>query len=125
MWLQAIYLVTGSKKGISSNQLHQTRETTLKSAWFMSHRIREAMRGDKTVDFGTGGSVAEVDETFIGNDDTKKPKHSKKGRHYAHKHKVLAPVDRETGRAKSMVVGDRKAKKLAPTLKENIARKRR
>ena len=45
LWLQAIYLLASSKKGISSNQLHRTLGITLKCAWFMSHRIREAMRG--------------------------------------------------------------------------------
>ncbi len=44
MWLQAIYLLCSTKKGISSNQLHRTLGVTLKTAWFMSHRIREAMR---------------------------------------------------------------------------------
>ena len=44
IWLQAFYLIAGSKKGISSNQLHRTLGVTLKTAWFMSHRIREAMR---------------------------------------------------------------------------------
>src|SRR5215470_9363737 len=43
-WLQAMYLLCSSKKGISSNQLHRTLGVTLKTAWFMSHRIREAMR---------------------------------------------------------------------------------
>src|SRR5258708_6928511 len=42
-WLQAIYLMCSSKKGISSNQLHRTLGVQLKTAWFMSHRIREAM----------------------------------------------------------------------------------
>ena len=88
----------------------------------MSHRVREAMRNDGSVDFGAGGGVVEVDETFIGNDRTVKPKHSKKGRGYAHKHKVLTLVDRNTGRAKSMVVDDLKAKTLVPILKENIAK---
>ena len=46
LWLQAIFLIAASKKGISSNQLHRTLGITLKSAWFMSHRIREAMRDD-------------------------------------------------------------------------------
>ena len=106
LWLQAIYLMTGSKKGISSNQLSRTLGVTVRSAWFLSHRNREAMRDDGAVDFGTGGSVVEVDEIFIGHDREVKPKHSKKGRGYAHKHKVLALVDRETGRARSMVVDD-------------------
>ena len=44
MWLQAIALMCASKKGISSNQLHRMMGITLKSAWFMSHRLREAMR---------------------------------------------------------------------------------
>ena len=122
LWLQAIYLMTSSKKGISSHQLHRTLGITVKSAWFMSHRIREAMRDDGSVDFGASGGVVEVDETFIGNDRTVKPKHSKKGRGYAHKHKVLALVDRSTGRAKSMVVDDLKSKTLVPILRENIAK---
>ena len=122
LWLQAIYLMTSSKKGISSHQLHRTLGITVKSAWFMSHRVREAMRNDGSVDFGAGGGVVEVDETFIGNDRTVKPKRSKKGRGYAHKHKVLTLVDRSTGRAKSMVVDDLKAKTLVPILKKNIAK---
>ena len=97
LWLQAIYLMTSSKKGISSHQLHRTLGITVKSAWFMSHRVREAMRNDGSVNFGAGGGVVEVDETFIGHDKTIKPKHSKKGRGYAHKHKVLTLVDRRTG----------------------------
>ena len=43
LWLQAIYLMSASKKGISSNQLHRTLGVTLKTAWFMAHRIRYAM----------------------------------------------------------------------------------
>ena len=120
-WLQAIHLMVSSKKGISSHHLHRVLEITHKSAWFMSHRIREAMRSDSTVDFGANGGTVEVDETFIGNDRTIKPKHSKKGRGYAHKHKLLTLVDRNTGRAKSIVVDDLKTATLLPILKANIA----
>lgn len=122
IWLQAIYLMCASKKGISSNQLHRTLGVTLKTAWFMSHRIREAMRSGDLSPMGSGGGTVEVDETFIGNDRTKKPLGEKKGRGYAHKHKILSLVDRETGRAKSIVVDDLKAKTLLPILKENIAK---
>lgn len=66
VWLQAMFLVAGSKKGISSNQLHRTLGVTLKTAWFMSHRIREAMRSGDLAPFGGDGGVVEVDETFIG-----------------------------------------------------------
>ena len=120
-WLQATYLLTASKKGFSAHQLHRTLGVTYKTAWFMFHRLREAMRSGDLAPFGAGGGTVEVDETFIGNDRTVKPKHTKKGRGYAHKHKVLALVDRSTGRAKSMVVDDLKAKTLVPILKENIA----
>ena len=116
LWLQAIYLMTSGKNGISSHQLSRTLGITVKSAWFMSHRIREAMRSDGEVEFGTGGGEVEVDETFIGND---KDKPVRRG--YGHKHKVLALVDRTTGRAKSMVVEDLKARTLVPILLENIA----
>ncbi len=62
-WLQAIFLMTSSKKGISSNQLHRTLGITLKSAWFMSHRIREAMRSGDLTPFGSNGGIVESDET--------------------------------------------------------------
>ena len=87
---------------------------TYKTAWFMFHRLREAMRSGDLALFGAGGGTVEVDETFIGHDKTIKPKHSKKGRGYAHKHKVLTLVDRSSGRAKSMVVDDLRAKTLVP-----------
>ena len=84
-----------SKKGVSSNQLHRTLGVTLKTAWFMSHRIREAMRSGDLAPFGSGGGIVEVDETFIGHDKAKEVK-----RGVAHKHKVLALVDRNTGRSR-------------------------
>ncbi|WP_316015222.1 IS1595 family transposase [Roseobacter sp. HKCCA0434] len=120
-WLQAIHLMVSSKKGISAHQLHRVLEITHKSAWFMAHRIREAMRNDNSVDFGAGGGTVEVDETFIGNDRTIKPKHTKKGRGYAHKHKLLTLLDRNTGRTKNIVVDDLKTSTLLPILRENIA----
>ena len=121
-WFQAAYLLASSKKGISAHQLHRTLEVTYKTAWFMCHRLREAMRSGGLDIMGGDDGVVEVDETFIGNDRTIKPKHTKKGRGYAHKHKVLALVDRTTGKARSMVVDDLKAKTLVPILKENIDR---
>ena len=120
IWLQAIYLMCSSKKGISSNQLHRTLGVTLKTAWFMSHRIREAMRTDGSVDFGSGGGVVEVDETFIGNDPEKPRKKGARG--YAHKNAMLSLVDRTTGRAKSIVVDDVTKATLLPILRENIAK---
>src|SRR6476659_2726757 len=67
-WLLSFHLMASSKKGISAHQLHRMLGVTYKTAWFMAHRIREAMRpaGDLPP-FGEGGGVVEVDETFIGN----------------------------------------------------------
>lgn len=121
LWLQAIFLIASSKKGISSNQLHRTLGITLKSAWFMSHRIREAMKEGNLIDFGSNGGDVEVDETFIGHDFNKKPKGVKKGRGYEHKNKVLSLVDRHTGRAKSVVVDNLKIKTLLPIMQAHIS----
>src|SRR5665213_588209 len=65
LWLQAIFLIASSKKGISSNQLHRTLGITLKSAWHLSHRIRLAM--DVQVGkLGADGGIVEADEAYIG-----------------------------------------------------------
>ena len=119
--LQAVYLMTASKKGVSAHQLHRILEITYKSAWFLAHRIREAMRSGDLAPFGSGGGIVEVDETFIGHDRTIKPKGEKKGRGYAHKHKVLALVDRSTGRSRCMVVDSLRAADITPILMDNIA----
>jgi transposase-like protein len=120
IWLQAMYLIAGSKKGISSNQLHRTLGVTLKTAWFMSHRIREAMRSDDTTMFGTGGGTVEVDETFIG-----KLKGAPVKRAFHHKMKVLALVDRATGQARTMVIENVNASTLMPIVLDNVAREAR
>ncbi len=125
LWLQAIFLISSSKKGISSNQLHRTLGITLKSAWFMSHRIREAMRSGGLAGFGSDGGTVEVDETFIGHDKTVKPKGQKKGRGYHHKNKVLSLVDRSTGQARSVVIDDMKGTTIIPIVEANIAREAR
>jgi hypothetical protein len=61
VWLQAVYLICSSKKGISSHQLHRTLGVTYKTAWFMSHRIREAMRITGGGLLGGGGSTVEAE----------------------------------------------------------------
>jgi transposase-like protein len=88
----------------------------------MGHRIREALKDADGLVFGTDGGTVEVDETFIGNDRSVKPKGEKKGRGYAHKHKVLSLIDRESRKARSMVVDSLKAKHIVPILQSNIDR---
>src|SRR5439155_23986996 len=68
VWLQAIYLMCSSKKGISTRQLQRTFQCGMKTAWFLGHRVREAM-ADLKMDTGPlGGSnqVVEADETYVG-----------------------------------------------------------
>jgi transposase-like protein len=125
VWLQAIFLVASSKKGVSSNQLHRMLGITLKSAWFMSHRIREAMREGDLAPFGANGGAVEVDETYIGRDKTIKPIGEKRGRGFHHKNKILSLVDRNSGQARSFVVDDVKASTIAPIVRENLAREAR
>lgn len=117
LWLQAIFLIASSKKGISSNQLHRTLGVTLKTAWFMSHRIREAMRSGDLAPFGGGGGPVEVDETYLGKEPGRKVKQGG-----GHKMKVLSLVDRNTGRAKSFVVENVRAETIIPIIKENVAK---
>src|SRR5665213_1103323 len=67
LWFQAAHLLCSSKKGISANQLHRTLGVALKTAWFMGHRLREAMKEGKFPgQMGGEGKTVEADETFIG-----------------------------------------------------------
>lgn len=115
-WLAACYLMCSSKKGISAKQLERSLGVTYKTAWFMAHRIREAMRDGSPGILGGGGSTVEVDETFLGN---KKPKYQKKGRGFAHKEKILTLVERN-GRARSFHVDAVNAKTLIPIIREQV-----
>lgn len=115
--LQAVHLMVSSKKGISANQLARVLEVQFKSAWFLAHRIREAMRDGDLSAFGNGGGIVEVDETFIG-----RIKGAPKRRAFHHKMKVLALVDRNTGKARTMVVDDVTAKTIMPIVKANVAK---
>src|SRR6266478_4933070 len=67
LWFQAAHLLASSKKGISAHQLHRTLKVTYKTAWFMEHRLREAMRELHLGSMlGGDGSTVEIDETFVG-----------------------------------------------------------
>ena len=66
-WLLATHLLTASKKGMSAHQIHRMIGVTYKTAWFMYHRIREAMTNDNPPPMGGKDKVIEADETYIGN----------------------------------------------------------
>ena len=123
-WLQAIFLMCSSKKGVSAHQLHRTLEVTYKTAWFLAHRIREAMRSGELAPFGQGGGAVEVDETYIGFDPDHPVAEGQKVR-TPHKNKVVSLVDRSTGRARSYVVDRVNVATVADILSANVSREAR
>jgi transposase-like protein len=119
--LQAVHLIVSSKKGISSHQLARVLEVQYKSAWFLAHRIREAMRsGDLAVPFGSTGGAVEVDETYIG---FKGGVATRRGT--AHKRAVVALVDRESGQSRWFHVENSTAADIHPLVLNNISREAR
>lgn len=117
LWLQAMYLLCSSKKGISSNQLSRTLGVTLKTAWFMAHRIREAMRVVGMTPMGGAGEIVEVDETFIGRLEGQ----PKRRTGWGHKNVVLTLVQRGAG-ARSFHVDTASVGQIAPIVREHIDR---
>jgi transposase-like protein len=117
IWLQAIYLMCSSKKGISTRQLQRTFGGSMKTAWFLSHRIREAMAtlGTSTEPMGGAGAVVEIDETFIG-----RKEGARVARGYAHKRPVMTLVERG-GLARSFHVDGTSAAHLLPIIKAHVA----
>lgn len=122
-WLLAMQLMCSSKKGMSSHQLHRTLGVTYKTAWFMSHRIREAMRVGGFAPFGSNGGSVEVDETYVG---AQLHKANRKSRANAKpKSKVLSLVDRTSGTAYSIVINNIDWNTVKPILIENISHEAR
>jgi transposase-like protein len=79
-WFLAMHLLGSSKKGMSAHQLHRMLGIAYRSAWFMAHRIREAMAGKAPVGgLGGEGKVVEADETYFGKLDTPRPRANHKG----------------------------------------------
>jgi transposase-like protein len=120
-WLQAVHLMASSKKGISSHQLHRILEVQYNTAWFMSHRIREAMRsGGLKPPMGGEGGIVEVDETVYGRATTH-PKGRTRFPTSQHKNIVLALVERG-GEVRSWHVSGATVAEIIPIVKANVAK---
>ncbi len=116
-WLAALFLLTASKKGVSAHQVHRSLGISYKSAWFMMHRLREALRTGGFSPLGSGGKVVEGDETFIGRKQgVRKPKSG-----FGHKNVVLTLVERG-GEAHSFHVDSTRAADVVPVVRANVAR---
>lgn len=122
-WLLGFRLMASSKKGISAHQLHRTLGITYKSAWFMAHRIREAMSDTDPSPLGGKDKTVEADETFRGEPDYVyvNGKGWQKKRGTSTKSKVLTLVERG-GKARSIVIAEVKAKEIAPLVERHVAK---
>ena len=115
-WLLATYLLCASKKGMSTRQLSRMLKVSVKSTWFMTHRIREAMREGKFPGpLGGENKVVEADETYVGG----KARNAKKGAPIPKKEPVVALVQRD-GSVRSFHVPSVNQKTLRPILNEQI-----
>ena len=105
LWLQVIHLFCASKKGISTRQIQRMLDCSMKTAWFLGHRIREAMKDDGLAPIGGKGGVIEIDETFLGQQDYKfeSGKGWRRRDGWGDKMKVVSLVERG-GRARSIHV---------------------
>jgi transposase-like protein len=130
VWLQAMFLLSSSKKGMSSNQLARTLEITLKSAWFLSHRIREAMKDGSLGNLGGAGAVVEADETYFGKQSSAtrefrpdgKPYKSKK---FSQKKRGIVALVERGGRVRSFHVEHADKATVANIVMANVARETR
>jgi transposase-like protein len=129
-WLLGFYLMCSSKKGFSAHQLHRTLRITYRSAWFMAHRIREAMRAGGLAPLGGGGMIVEADETYFGEvENPRKTRtsgerfiHSGKKRKFggpANKRGVLSLVERG-GKVRSFHVPTMDKPSVMNIVRENI-----
>jgi transposase-like protein len=117
IWLKAMYLLAASKKGISTHQLHRMLGVSLKSTWFLMHRIREAMREPYFgAVLGGRGEPVQADETFIGRRTTRAGEVRKRG--YSAKEPVLSLIDGK--QVRSFHVAEVNSATLKPILREQI-----
>lgn len=100
-WVLGFHLMAASKKGVSAHQLHRMLGITYKSAWFLAHRIREAMTVKTPSGMGGAGHQVQADETYYGNS-SKRAKHYKKG--LKSKSGVVALVNPADGEVRAFAV---------------------
>jgi transposase-like protein len=119
-WVLATHLMSASKTGISAHQLHRMLGITYKSAWFMCHRIREAMKSKKPVPMGGNGGAVQVDETYQGGT-SKRAKGYKRG--LKAKQQIVALVEPSKGTVRAFHVKTATKEKIQEILFTNVLRK--
>jgi transposase-like protein len=119
-WLAALFLMTASKKGVSAHQVHRSLGISYKTAWFLCHRLREAMRTGGLSPMGGPGKTVEIDETFQGRVEGA-PRTVRWGQHLNWRNAVLTLVERG-GEARSFHVAGVTVASLLPVIRANIQR---
>lgn len=122
-WLLATYLMSSSKMGYSAHQLHRTLGVTYKTAWFMCHRIREAMNPTTKTPVGGAGRTVEADETYVGGKEANKHRNKRETKYdvFGGKQAVLTLVERN-GEARSFHVANVTSKTLRPLVTAHVDR---
>src|SRR5262245_36624572 len=121
LWLQVIYLMCSSKKGIATRQIQRMLQCSMKTAWFLTHRIREAMKDGGLGPLGGEGMVVEADETYIGGKEKNRHKNRRKGVvGAAGKETVFSLVERG-GRVRSVHVASVTETNLRPIIMAQMA----
>ena len=119
-WFAAMYLISTSKKGISSLQLAEQLGITQKTAWFVNHRIREMLKDNDTQKLS---GVVSVDETFVGgknkNRHADKKVENSQGRSHVDKTPVVGLIQRD-GKVKTFVVADTNTETLHKIMGDNV-----
>lgn len=132
-WLAALFLLTTSKKGVSAHQIHRSLGISYKTAWFMMHRLREAMRQGGLTPMGGEGQVVEADETYQGRLDTPRVSKQRKGRPYykggkqtgiGTKRAIVALVERG-GRVRTFHVASADKETVSKIVADNVVREAR
>lgn len=128
-WWLATHLLNSSKKGMSAHQIHRTLGVTYKTAWFMMHRIREAMRTEGLEPMGGEGQIVEADETYHGKSETQHVSKQRRGRPYIYGPRrndrpILALVERH-GRVRTFHVPVADQASVQKIVRENIAKESR
>jgi len=120
-WWMAAHMINCGKNGVSAHEIHRAISVTYKTAWFMMHRLREAMKDLNPAPMGSTGGAVSADETYYGNT-SKRAKGYKKG--HSHKSSIVALVDQDSGKARAFAFkGSTTADDVSLILKTNVRRK--
>jgi transposase-like protein len=117
-WWMAAHMLSSGKNGVSAHEIHRNIGVTYKTAWFMMHRLREAMVDSTPTPMGAAGKSVQADETYYGNS-SGRAKGYQKG--HSHKASIVALVEPD-GRARAFHIKTATAAKVGEIISKNVHR---